>query len=127
MLLAAYRWSALQVLADSMAADNPGNVEALRLRGVALAMRGQRAAAEAIEHALERDTRPIRPIDGCQFWQVCRRTARAYIAAALGDKARAVSLIDGWVFRDVTEAHYDLLGELLRDYAPFQELIKPRG
>ena len=127
VLMAAHRWSSLQALADSMEAMTPGNVEALRLRGVALAMQGQRAAAVAIEQALARDTRPIRPADGCQFWRVCRRTARAYIAAALGDKALAVSLIDGWVWRDVTAAHFDLLGELLRDYPAFQELIKPRA
>ena len=123
--MAAHRWSSLKALADSMEAMTPGNVEALRLRGVALAMQGQRAAAVAIEQALARDTRPIQPADGCQFWRVCRRTARAYIAAALGDKALAVSLIDGWVWRDVTAAHFDLLGELLRDYPAFQELIKP--
>jgi tRNA A-37 threonylcarbamoyl transferase component Bud32 len=127
LLMAARRWSELHVLADSMEVANPGNVEALRLRGVARAMQGQRAEAAAIEHALELDTRPIRPEDGCQFLRVCRRTARAYIAAALGDKARAVSLIDGWVFRDFNPAHFDLLGELLRDYPPFQELIKPGG
>jgi tRNA A-37 threonylcarbamoyl transferase component Bud32 len=127
VLMAAHHWSALQALADSMATGDPGNVEVLRLRGVALAMQGRRAAAEAIEQALERDTRPIRPADGCPWWAVCRRSARAYIAAALGDKARAVTLIDGWVFRDGTEAHFDLLGELLRDYVPFQELAKPGG
>jgi hypothetical protein len=127
LLMAAHRWSELHVLADSMEVANPGNVEALRLRGVALAMQGHRADAAAIEQALERETRPIRPEDRCQFLRVCRRTARAYIAAALGDKARAVSLIDGWVFRDVPAAHFDFLGEQLRDYAPFQELIKPGG
>ncbi len=127
VLMATHRWSELQALADSMAPGDPGNVEVLRLRGVALAMQGQRAEAEAIEQALERNTRPIRPADGCAWWNVCRRTAQAYIAAALGDKARAVTLIDGWVFRADAEAHFDLLGELLRDYAPFQELAKPAG
>lgn len=47
--------------------------------------------------------------------------------AALGDSARAVTLIGGWGFRNDSEAHFDLLGELLRDYAPFQELAKPGG
>jgi tRNA A-37 threonylcarbamoyl transferase component Bud32 len=127
VLMATRRWRELEAVTNSMAPGDPGNVEVLRLRGVALAMQGQRAAAEAIEHVLERDTRPIRPVDQCAFWAVCRRVARAYIAAALGDQARAVTLTDGWPFRYDTEAHFDLLGELLRDYAPFQALAKPAG
>jgi hypothetical protein len=127
VLMATRHWAELLALTDSMALGDPGNVEVMRLRGVALAMQGKRAEAAAIERALERDTRPIRPADRCGFAPVCRRTARAYIAAALGDRARAVSLIDGWVFRNDTAAHFDLLGELLKDYAPFQDLTKPAG
>jgi hypothetical protein len=127
VLMAARRWDALAALADSMDVTHAGSVDALRFRGVAYAMQGRRAEAAAVERTLERDTRPIQPADGCPFWSVCRRTARAYIAAALGDKARAVSLIDGWVFRDATAAHFDLLGELLGDYPPFQKLLKPGG
>jgi tRNA A-37 threonylcarbamoyl transferase component Bud32 len=127
LLMATRRWRELEAVTDSMAPGDPGNVEVLRLRGVALAMQGQRAAAEAIEQALERDTRPIRPVDQCAFWAVCRRVARAYIAAALGDQARAITLTDGWPFRYDTEAHFDLLGELLREYAPFQALARPAG
>jgi hypothetical protein len=103
------------------------NVQRLRNRGVALAMLGRRAEAEAVDQALERSTRPIRPDDRCTFWAVCRRAARAPIAAALGDKARAVGLIDLWSFRTDFEAHFELLGELLKDYPPFQALIKPKG
>ena len=115
----------MEAMTDSMARGYPGNVEVMRLRGVALAMQGKRAEAVAIEQALERDTRPIRPADQCKFYVVCRRTARAYIAAALGEQARAVTLIDGWAFRQDVAAHFDLVGELLRDYAPFQELERP--
>jgi hypothetical protein len=127
VLMATHRWKELGALTDSMAPGDRGNVEVLRLRGVARAMQGDRAGAEAIDQALEQDQRPIRPADRCAFWAVCRRTARAYIAAALGDQPRAVSLIDGWVFRNAFEAHFDLLGELLRDYPPFQELARPGG
>ena len=127
VLMATRRWRELEAVTDSMARGDPGNVEVMRLRGVALAMQGKRAEAAAIDQGLERDTRPIRPADQCKFYFVCRRAARAYIAAALGDKARAVTLIDVWVFRTDIEAHFDLLGELLKDYAPFQEIAKPGG
>jgi len=127
LLLAAHRWSELLALTDSLAVGYPDNVLRLRNRGVALAMLGRRAEAEAIDQALERSTRPIVPADGCGFWAVCRRAARAQIAAALGDKARAMGLIDPWSFRTNYEAHFELLGELLKDYPPFQALIKPKG
>jgi len=127
LLLTAHRWSELLAMTDSLAEIYPDNVIRLRNRGVALAMLGRRAEAEAIDQALERSTRPIRPADGCGFWAVCRRAARAQIAAALGDNARAVGLIDLSFFRTNYEAHFELLGELLKDYPPFQALIKPKG
>jgi hypothetical protein len=127
VLMATHRWGDLLALTDSMVAADSANVESLRFRGVALAMTGRRTEALAIEQQLARDTRPIRPVDRCYFGAVCRRTARAYIAAALGDSARAVSLIDGWVFRENFEAHFDQLGEWLREYRPFQTLAKPGG
>lgn len=127
LLMATYRWAELLALTDSMAPGDTGNVDVLRFRGVALAKLGRRAEALAIEQQLERDTRPIRPSDRCAFWAVCRRTARAFIAAALGDQARAVSLIDGWVFRYDASAHFELVGELLKDFPAFQLLTKPAG
>ena len=49
--------------------------------------------------------------------------SRVFVAR---DTARAVSLLDVRTFND-TFAHYDLMGEWLRDYPPFQEFIAPRG
>ena len=49
--------------------------------------------------------------------------SRVFVAR---DKARAVSLLDVRTFNDIS-AHYDLMGEWLRDYPPFQEFITPRG
>lgn len=127
VLMATHRWGDLLALTDSMATGDSDNIETLRFRGVALAMTGKRNDALAIEQLLARDNRPARPVDRCNFWAVCRRAARAYIAAALGDSARAVSLIDGWVFRSDFEAHFDQLGEWLREYGPFQDLARPGG
>ena len=127
LLVATHHWAELSALTDSMAAGDAGNVDVLRFRGVALAMLGRRTEAQAIEQQLERDSRPIRPSDRCTFWAVCRRAARAFIAAALGDKARAVTLFDKWVFRYDVTAHFELVGELLHDYPPFLEMSKPAG
>jgi hypothetical protein len=48
------------------------------------------------------------------------------IERELGDKARAVSLLDFKYVNDLAY-HYHLIGELLRDYPPFQDFIRPRG
>ena len=127
VLMATHHWRELAAIADTLVTADPGNVYALRQRGVALAMQGRRIEAEAVDRALERDTRPIRPVDGCpSALRTCRSMARAFIAAALGDKARAVSLLDYDYFNEQF-AHFELIGELLRDYAPFRDFIVPRG
>jgi aminoglycoside phosphotransferase (APT) family kinase protein len=127
VLTATHHWRELESIADTLVSEDPGNVLALRHRGVALAMQGRRADAEAVDQALERDRRPIRPADGCpSALHTCRSMARAFIAAALGDKARAVSLLDYANFNDQF-AHFELIGELLRDYRPFLDFIAPRS
>jgi len=44
----------------------------------------------------------------------------------LGDDARAVSGLP-LNFGKTGTAHRNVIGEMLQQYAPFQELIKPRG
>ena len=48
-------------------------------------------------------------------------------AVLLPYQARAVSLLEFRAFNDITFDHYDLIGEWLRDYPPFQEYIRPKG
>ena len=126
LLAALHRWPELEAHTGAILRVDPHNLVALRLRGVALAMQGKRAAALAIDSALAVDAGPIRPEDECRARIPCRAVARAYIAAALGDKARAMSLLNFQYFNDLF-AHYDLIGEWLRDYPPFQDFIKPGG
>ena len=45
---------------------------------------------------------------------------------ALGDDARAVSLLPPG-FGTTGTAHRNVVGEMLQHYAPFLEMIKPRG
>ena len=128
LLAAMHRWPELEASTGDILKSDAANIVALRLRGVAFAMQGKRALALGVDSTLASATTSERLVDQCYSGipGSCRRVARAYIAAALGDKARAVSLLDFRTFNDIF-AHYDLLGEWLRDYPPFQEYIKPRG
>ena len=129
LLAATRQWPALEALTTNVLALDRANIQALRLQGVALAMQGKRAQALAVDSLLASTTTRERPGDQCASMRSggCRGVARAYIAAALGDKARAVSLLDLRAFNDITFDHYDLIGEWLRDYPPFQEYIRPKG
>ena len=128
VLAATRQWAALESSADDVLREDPRSIIGLRMRGVALGMQGKRALALGVDSVLATATTPEQLADLCYsaLPGACRRVARAYIAAALGDKARAVSLLDYRSFND-TFAHYDLIGEWLRDYPPFQEFIRNRG
>lgn len=118
ILMAAHQWNDLQLLADSLAAEKPKDMNAIRLKGVALAMRGHRAEAERLvaqTSAADQTTDPM-----------AERRSVMFIAAALGDKARATSLTDVLgLSRD--HEHATLVYELLKDYPPFIERMKPRA
>lgn len=128
LLVATRQWAALESSADDVLREDPRSIIGLRMRGVALAMQGKRALALGVDSVLATATTPEQLADLCYgaLPGACRRVARAYIAAALGDKACAVSLLDYRSFND-NFAHYELIGELLRDYPPFQEYIRNRG
>ncbi|WP_310569946.1 hypothetical protein [Gemmatimonas sp.] len=128
LLAATRQWAALESGAGDVLRESPRSIIGLRMRGVALAMQGKRAQALGVDSVLAAATTPEQLADLCYgaLPGACRRVARAYIAAALGDKARAVSLLDYRSFND-NFAHYDMIGEWLRDFPPFQEYIKPRG
>ena len=129
LLAATKQWAALEALTTGVLQLDRANIQALRLQGVALAMQGKRTEALAVDSLLAITTTRERPADQCANVRPggCRSAARAYIAAALGDKARAVSLLEFRAFSDITFDHYDLIGEWLRDYPPFLAYIKPRG
>ncbi|MEO7520899.1 MAG: hypothetical protein ABIW79_03685, partial [Gemmatimonas sp.] len=132
LLMASHRWNDLQAIADSLVAEGPPNASALpyalMLQGIALAKRGHRAEAEAVIAKIStiggQSADVVRCFTGsfgrCGDWY------RAGIAAALGDDGRAVSLLPPG-FGTTGTAHRSVLGEMLQHYAPFQDLIKPRG
>ena len=90
--------------------------------GVLAARRGDRSRAQHIDSALAGQALPYfksTPL----FW-------RAQAAAVLGDRDRAVTLLNEALTRGRIPAgtliHHDLSFESLRDYKPFQELVRPR-
>ncbi len=129
LLALAQRWSELEDMTGEVLRFDPINIPALRLQGVAFARQGKRAKAMAVDSVLAATNTLERPADMCAAGRAgaCRRIARAYIAAALGEKERAVSLLEFRSFNDINYAHFDLIGEWLRDYKPFQDFVRPRG
>ena len=89
--------------------------------GAVAARQGNRVQALRVAQTLERVTRPYlfgRPI----VW-------RARIAALLGERDGAVALLREAFAKGYPHAHAlhtDLAFEALRDYAPFQELLRPK-
>jgi tetratricopeptide (TPR) repeat protein len=115
-LYQAERWDESRELFRELAAENPGNAEYHGYLGAIAARAGDATEAMAISDALPADVQSI-------FW-------RARIAALLGDEERAMTLLrqafaQGSKFN--LSVHRDMDLESLRDYPPFQELLRPKG
>ena len=123
-LYAAARWDAARALAEQLVKERPNNVTYQGLRGALAAVQGDRRAAERADSVLAVSRRPfLRGV--ATYWRAC-------IAAQLGDRARAVTLLiqadaEGLPFRLQRWLHADPSLQGLRDYPPLQELLKPKG
>jgi serine/threonine-protein kinase len=110
-----------RVVAESLAVRNPNEIDYLGVLGVLAAAAGRKADADRYSTALA----AIRRTDlfgEPTFW-------RARIAARLGEKAQAVSMlraaiVQGYRMLAMNDADPDL--EPLRDYPPFRELARAR-
>jgi DNA-binding SARP family transcriptional activator/TolB-like protein len=131
-LFAAGAWDSAYVLTEPLARRHPDSLGYQGLLGVLAARRGRRLEAEAIDRRLAAITDPY--AQGVPtYW-------RAAIATQLGQRDRAVELLgEAWAggLVDAIRAsrkmitgptlHSDLYFESLRDYPPFQELVRPKG
>jgi predicted Zn-dependent protease len=116
---------AKQVLRD-LALEAPENLRFQGSYGVGLARcGGSRADARRIADQLAKTTRP--------FLRGAHLLERARVLAALGDRegsmrALGAAFSDGlaWAWPDA-DLHLDIAFRVLRDYAPFIELMKPKG
>jgi tetratricopeptide (TPR) repeat protein/TolB-like protein len=118
----AERWQEARALADAVEKQAPTNPYAGGYRAILAARSGDRTVANAADRALS-EVRAVRAV-GNAWW------LRACIAAQLGDKDRAVSLLReafAHGFGGLKILHVYVFLEPLHSYPPFEELIKPRG
>ncbi len=124
------RWEPARVLAEELAREHPDSLTYQGVRGALAAQRGDRREAAQADSVLAARSRPF--LQGFPaYWRAC-------IAAQLGDRPSAVRLIaqahqEGlWLTGEFWEQpiatlHADPCFEPLHDYAPFQQLLRPKG
>jgi tetratricopeptide (TPR) repeat protein/TolB-like protein len=131
-LLVAGQQEAAGELAQELARGHPDNLSYLGLLGVLAAQRRDRHAAQRIDSLLGTVRRPyLRGLPS--YW-------RAAIAAQLGEREKAVTLLleasaEGAAVEFLASQgllrghglHSDYYFEPLRDYPPFQEMLRPKG
>ena len=118
----AERWNEAAAVARGLVADSPQDPEFLGILGALAARTGNRDEALRISEQLRRMSGPY--LFGANTYR------RACIAALLGDRTGAVDLLresfaEGRRFGVAIHREMDL--EPVWDYAPFKELLRPRG
>ena len=117
-----------KVVLEGLLEDYPENRLFLVQLGVVVARRGDREEASRISRLLEEgDPSPMTPLQASQT----SAYQRAGIAAALGERERAMELLrqsGSWLIIPVARwGHANPLLEPLWDYPPFRELLRPTG
>jgi tetratricopeptide (TPR) repeat protein len=125
-LYLARRWDEAEGAYQALAEQSPGNVQIQGALGALAARRGHREEAQRVSLQLENMDWPY--LFGVHTFN------RALIAAALGERDHAVALLreayaqghpnprnGEWMGREAIDF------ESLRDYPPFQELMRPKG
>ena len=116
------RWSDARTAFERLASERPDDVNYLTYVGALAARRGDRAEAMRISTRLDSLRQP--------YLRGRHTLGRARIAAVSGERERAVALLreafqQGQQHNPAVHTIGDL--ESLRDYPPFQELLRPRG
>ena len=121
-LYTAERWAEAQAVFEELAEDNPENIEYKGKIGLLAARKGERDKALKIFKELESVDRPY--LFG-EHTYMCAR-----IASLLGEKEQAVLLLRNAFAQGLAYGaylHHEMDLEPLRNYKPFQELLKPKG
>ncbi|UCE19573.1 MAG: protein kinase [Gemmatimonadota bacterium] len=121
-LYLAERWQEAEAIFEGLSAEEPDDIDYMGFLGTLAARRGNREGARQISEELKRIERPYLYGDHT-YWRAC-------IAALLGEREQAVALLresfaQGYNYGVLLHNDMDL--EPLRDYRPFQELIRPKG
>jgi len=117
----AEQWTEARSLLEELTAEDPDEVEYLGKLGTVAVRSGDEALAREIRDTLEHLDRPY--LNGEHlYWSAC-------ISSLLNEREQAVTLLSeafeqGLVNPDFKWREMDL--EPLRDYPPFQDLIRPR-
>jgi tetratricopeptide (TPR) repeat protein/TolB-like protein len=123
LLYIAERWGDAQRLYEQLAKEHPDSLWNLTRLGCLAARRGDRQMALRISAQLRASQNA--------YWEAYQTQWRAQIAALLGDRAQAVTLLylshNKGVPYGPFEVHDEIDFESLHDYPPFQELIRPKG
>jgi len=114
-------WEEARGLYEGLLKEEPENMDYLGFGGALAARRGDREEALRISRQLEDIKKPY--LLGSNTY------LRACIAALLGEKKNAVSLLREALAqgRSYWDLYIDVDFESLRDFSPFKELIKPKG
>jgi tetratricopeptide (TPR) repeat protein len=118
----AERFADAYLIFDSLVTADPDNVTLIGFLGTTAAHLGRRDEAMAIDRRLENTDQPYLEGEHTRW--------RASIAAVLGDSEAAVRLLhralrEGRAYGVWMHRAPDF--ESLRDYPPFQELMRPKG
>jgi tetratricopeptide (TPR) repeat protein len=121
-LYSARRWAEAESLFRELAREQPNDIHLQGYIGMLAARRGDRARAEKISGWLAEVRQPY--LWGANtYWRAC-------IAAQLGQREQAVSLLLDFFSQGGQHGphlHTDIDLEPLHDYGPFRELMRPRG
>ena len=118
----AERWSEAQPIYSQLAAADPDNVHYQDCLGCLAARMGNVEEARQIIARLQELRRPY--LCGEHLYSC------ACIASLLGEREQAVTLLREAIaqgYSDYESLHCDMDLEPLRDYRPFQELLRPKG
>jgi tetratricopeptide (TPR) repeat protein len=115
------KWAEAKELYEGLHGQVPDNINYLGSLGVVAVQTGDKETALKISKQLEEDNRPYL-FGNPSYW-------RARIAALLGDKEGAVSLLrqaikQGYAYLNIDPTE-DF--ESLADYPPYVQLMKPKG
>ena len=116
------RWQEAETIFEALSAEEPDNIDYIGFLGTLAARRGNRERALQISEELKRIERPYL-FGNHTYWRAC-------IAALLGEREQAVALLRESLAQGGNYGaylHNDVDLEPLRDYRPFQELIRPKG
>ena len=126
VLYIAEQWEEAGTLIEKLRSERPDDIDYLGYGGALAARRGDKEEALRISEELKRIDRPY-TFGAPTYW-------RARIAALLGMKEEAVELLrqsfaQGNYYLDIKGVFIIQEADLfpLRDFAPFRELIKPKG